>query len=246
MIDPIFWLALSLFLVAISLTAVLVVAVPAIQEIARAARSVEKLFDTLSRELPPTLEAIRLTGLEISELTDDVTESVKSAAQVAKQVDASFTEVRHQAKSARTTTRSMMAGMRAAWKTLTQPEDLNTSSRARLGGSYPSREPGEPPSGSRVQERSSPLDAPIPPPERTRDQSQPDRSGSLGDQYNPSLPADRPIMPPNPPKLGHPLQLPQRLQQVLPKPSPPLTDKPLAMPDLAITDDMSLYDDVNS
>lgn len=50
--DPVFWLALSLFLVAISLTAVLMVAVPAIQEVGRAARSVEKLFDTLSRDLP--------------------------------------------------------------------------------------------------------------------------------------------------------------------------------------------------
>ncbi len=73
-IDPLFWLGLSLLLVATSLTAVLVAAIPALQELARAARSAEKLFDTLSRELPPTLEAIRVTGLEITDLTDDVSD----------------------------------------------------------------------------------------------------------------------------------------------------------------------------
>ncbi len=66
MIDPLFWLGLSILLVAVSLTAVLIAALPALQELARAARSAEKLFDTLQREFPPTLEAIRLTGLEIS------------------------------------------------------------------------------------------------------------------------------------------------------------------------------------
>lgn len=119
--DPLFWLALSLFLVAISLTAVLVVAVPALQEVGRAARSVEKLFDTLSRDLPPTLESIRLTGLEISELTDDVTDSVKSAAQAAKQVEESLVDMRQQAQSAQGATRSVVAGVRAAWQTFTRP-----------------------------------------------------------------------------------------------------------------------------
>ena len=73
-----FWLALSIFLVAVSLTAVLIALLPAVQALARAARSVEKLADTLSREFPPTLEAIRLTGMEISELTEDVSEGVQS------------------------------------------------------------------------------------------------------------------------------------------------------------------------
>ncbi|MCC3433159.1 MAG: DUF948 domain-containing protein, partial [Microcoleus sp. PH2017_04_SCI_O_A] len=76
MSDPIFWLGLSILLVAVSLTAVLVTLIPAVQALARAARSVEKLADTLAREFPPTLEAIRLTGLEISELTDDVSDGV--------------------------------------------------------------------------------------------------------------------------------------------------------------------------
>lgn len=139
MIDPLFWLGLSILLVAVSLTAVLVVAVPALQELARAARSAEKLFDTLSRELPPTLEAIRLTGLEITDLTDDVSEGVQSAGQVVKQVDESITTVKRQVQKAQVTGRSAVAGLKAAWKSLTRPakprrtaDRLPPSSRASL------------------------------------------------------------------------------------------------------------------
>ena len=120
MIDPLFWLGLSLLLVAISLTAVLVAAVPALQELARAARSAEKLFDTLRRDLPPTLDAIRLTGLEISDLTDDVSTGVQSASQVVKQVDQSLEQARSQAKNIQINTKSVFTGVKAAWKTLTR------------------------------------------------------------------------------------------------------------------------------
>jgi uncharacterized protein YoxC len=116
-IDPLFWLGLSILLVAVSLTAVLIAAIPALQELGRAARSVEKLADTLRRELPPTLEAIRLTGLEISDLTDDVSEGVKSAGQVAKQVDQSLSGVKNQAKNVQVNTRGVVAGVKAAWNT---------------------------------------------------------------------------------------------------------------------------------
>ena len=99
MIDPLFWLGLSILLVAASLTAVLVAAIPALQEVAHAARSAEKFFDTLSRELPPTLNAIRNTTLEITELTDDVSEGVKSAGQVVKQFDQSLDTAKKQAEN---------------------------------------------------------------------------------------------------------------------------------------------------
>lgn len=122
MLEPTFWLGLSLFLVAISLTAVLVVAIPALYELARAARSAEKLFDTLARELPSTLDAIRLTGLEISELTDDVTEGVKNAGNAARQLEESVTEMRRQARNAQRTTRGVTAGVKAAWKTFTRAD----------------------------------------------------------------------------------------------------------------------------
>jgi hypothetical protein len=108
-------------LVAVSLTAVLVAALPALQELGRAARSIEKLADTLRRELPPTLEAIRLTGLEISDLTDDVSEGVKSAGQVVKQVDQSLSGAKNQAKKVQVNTRGVVAGVKAAWKTWRRP-----------------------------------------------------------------------------------------------------------------------------
>ena len=130
MIDPLFWLGLSILLVAVSLTAVLVAALPALQELARAARSAEKLFDTLRRDLPPTLEAIRLTSLEITELSDDVSDGVKSAVQVAQQVDQSLDGAVKKAQKIEVGTRSVVAGVKAAWKTLTRtPSNRSRSDR---------------------------------------------------------------------------------------------------------------------
>jgi hypothetical protein len=120
LVDPLFWLALSFLLVVISLTAVLMVAIPAMRELGRAARSAEKFFDTLGRELPPTLEAIRLTGLEIVELTDDVTEGVQSAGQVVQQVNQSITTAQTGAKRLNTGTKTFFAGARAAWQAWTK------------------------------------------------------------------------------------------------------------------------------
>jgi len=121
-IDPLFWLGCSILLVAVSLAAVLVALIPALQEIARAARSVEKLAETLSRELPPTLSAIRLTGMEISDLTDDVSDGVKSAGQTVKQVEQSVVSAKTQAKKVQVTTRSVLTGVKAAWKTFTRSQ----------------------------------------------------------------------------------------------------------------------------
>jgi uncharacterized protein YoxC len=112
MADPVFWLGLSILLVAVSLAAVLVAAMPAFRELARAARSAEKLFDTLSRELPPTLKSIRDTGAEISSLTDDMSEGVQGAGRLVSQVDQSVSGVKKQAK---VTTRGVVAGVKAAW-----------------------------------------------------------------------------------------------------------------------------------
>jgi hypothetical protein len=110
-----------MLLVAVSLTAVLVAALPALRELSRAARSAEKLFDTLSRELPPTLEAIRLTGLEITDLTDEVSEGVQSAGRVVQQIDQSLSGVKRQAKQAQVVSRSLVVGFKAAWKAFNRP-----------------------------------------------------------------------------------------------------------------------------
>jgi uncharacterized protein YoxC len=119
-IDPIFWLGVSILLVAISITAMLVVAIPAFQELGRASRSAEKLFDTLNRDLPPTLEAIRRTGAEISDLTEEMNQGVQSAGNLVRQVDESVTGAKQQVQRAQATTRSLTTGMKAAWKTFTQ------------------------------------------------------------------------------------------------------------------------------
>ncbi len=107
-------------LVAVSLTALLVAAFPAIQDLSRAARSAEKLFDRLDRELPPTLEAIRLTGLELSDLSDEVTQGVQSANAIVQQVDRSIVEAKKQAGTVGTSTKSVWVGVKAAWQTWVQ------------------------------------------------------------------------------------------------------------------------------
>jgi uncharacterized protein YoxC len=120
--EPLFWLGLSILLVAVSLTALLVTAIPAFQELAKAGRSVQKLADTLSRELPPTLEAIRLTGLEISELSDELNQGAKNAGEAVKQVNDGIKVVKKQAESVSVTTRGAIAGLRAGWQAFNKPK----------------------------------------------------------------------------------------------------------------------------
>jgi uncharacterized protein YoxC len=118
-IDPVFWLGVSILFVAVSIAAVLVAAMPAFRELARAARSAEKLFDTLNREFPPTLKSIRDTGAEISSLTDDMSEGVQGAGRVVQQVDQSISGVKQKTE---VTTRSIVSGVKAAWKAFSRPD----------------------------------------------------------------------------------------------------------------------------
>ncbi len=134
MTNPLFWLGLSLLLVAVSLTVILIALLPAVYALARTARSVERLVDTLNRDIPPTLEALRLTGLEISELTDDLTEGVQSAGEVVKQVDQTLTTAKQQAQQVQITTKSVFTGLSAAWQTLTRKSTPSSKNR-RLKGS---------------------------------------------------------------------------------------------------------------
>ena len=117
MTEPIFWLGCSLLLVAVSLTAVFIAALPALQELARAARSAEKLFDTLHREFPPTLEAIRLTGAEISELTENIDEGVKSPRQVVQGVERSLGSAKAGLSKLDRGSRRLLIGFKVAWNT---------------------------------------------------------------------------------------------------------------------------------
>lgn len=148
------WLGLSILLLAVGLAVLVCVSVPALFGLARAARSAEKLFDTLDRELPRTLEAMRNTGADLSGLADDMTDSVSSARNIVKQVDHSLSDVRQQAYQAKRTTRSVAIGFRAAWRVLTKP----TKPRAKRPRKPPVRPPAKPPVS-----RSAPPSPPVPP-----------------------------------------------------------------------------------
>lgn len=120
--EPFFWLGFSILLVAISLTAVLVAAIPAVQELSRAARSAEKLFDTLNKEFPPTLEAIRLTNMQLTELSDEVKGGIKSASSTVKQIDSSIVTTKKQVEKVKVSSRGLIVGLKAAWKSLRTPD----------------------------------------------------------------------------------------------------------------------------
>ncbi len=135
MTNPVIWLGLSILLLAIGLAALVCVSIPALIGLARAARSAEKFFDTLDRELPRTLEAMRHTGDDLRGLADDMTDSVSSARNIVRQVDRSLSDVRQQANHAKRTTRSVAIGFRAAWQVLTKP----TGSRKRRRRPPPSK-----------------------------------------------------------------------------------------------------------
>ncbi|MBL1211155.1 DUF948 domain-containing protein [Geminocystis sp. GBBB08] len=117
MTEPIFWLGFSLCLVSISLTAVLVTLIPVAQELSRAARSAEKLFDTLNREFPNTLEAIKATNIELTELSGEMKEGVKSASGAVKQIDHSLVTAKKQVENAQIKSRSFWAGLKAGIRT---------------------------------------------------------------------------------------------------------------------------------
>ncbi|NJN31109.1 MAG: DUF948 domain-containing protein [Synechococcales cyanobacterium RM1_1_8] len=120
--NPLLWLGLSLFLVAVCLVAVLLVAIPVIQELARTARSAEKLLDMLARELPPTLQSLRNTGDDLSQLSGQVHEGVRSASRVVSQVDQSLGAVRQQTETAKRSSLSLVVGLQAAWQKLREPQ----------------------------------------------------------------------------------------------------------------------------
>jgi hypothetical protein len=185
--NPLLWLTLSLLLLTVSLTTVLLVAVPALQELGRAARTAEKLFDTLHRELPPTLEALRLTGRELAELSDDVDTGVRHAAEVVRQVDEGLSLARQQLEWMDRSRRSAWVGVKTAWRVWLQPSLVGQQPRPKKLGHRRSSLP------------ELPRPSPSPPP-----QIGPDRDGYLpaaapspgGDQDETGQPPTSPREPP--------------------------------------------------
>lgn len=127
--DPVFWLGCSLLLVAVSLAVVAIVAMPVIQEMARVARSADRLLTTLDRELPRTLEALRATGSDLGSLQKEVNRGVKSAASVVEQVDRSLVVTKQQVGQAQTLAKGVAIGFKVAWRTFKNyPQTKSTES----------------------------------------------------------------------------------------------------------------------
>jgi uncharacterized protein YoxC len=121
MSEAIFLLGLSFLLVVVCLTILLLTAIPTFKELAKAANSIIRLTDTLTRELPATLEAIRMTGLELSELSDELNQGAKNAGEAVKQVNDGLKGVRQSATSASMAPKSAFAGIKAGLKSLGRP-----------------------------------------------------------------------------------------------------------------------------
>jgi uncharacterized protein YoxC len=119
--EAIFLLGLSFLLVVVCLTILLMTAIPTFKELGKAANSIIRLADTLTRELPGTLEAIRMTGLELSELSDELNQGAKNAGEAVKQVNDGIKGVRQGASNATIATKSALAGLRAGLKSFGRP-----------------------------------------------------------------------------------------------------------------------------
>lgn len=115
--EPLFWLGLSLTLVAVSLTSVLVTIIPLVQQLNNTARSAEKLFDILNQEFPHTLEAIRQTNLELTELSEEMKEGVKSASSTVKQIDVGLISAKEKVNQAQNKGKSFWIGLKTGIKT---------------------------------------------------------------------------------------------------------------------------------
>ncbi|KAF8659541.1 hypothetical protein HU200_058291 [Digitaria exilis] len=115
--DPVFFIlaavAVTLFSVAqtcVAFTGMVVVAIPTMLAIRRAANSFSMLADAALEELPSTMAAMRLSGMEISDLTlelsdlsHEIADGVNKSAKVAQAVEAGIGQMqsiaRLQAKS---------------------------------------------------------------------------------------------------------------------------------------------------
>ncbi|MEM7773604.1 MAG: hypothetical protein AAGA75_27395 [Cyanobacteria bacterium P01_E01_bin.6] len=107
-------------MVAVSLVIFLASLLPTIQELNRAVRGAEHLIETLNRELPTTLDALRSTSRELNHLTEDLGDGVESAKQIVQQVDRGLEETEKQLVQARITSQSAIAGAKAAWNAFFQ------------------------------------------------------------------------------------------------------------------------------
>ncbi|XP_022718994.1 uncharacterized protein LOC111277095 isoform X2 [Durio zibethinus] len=84
----------------VAFTSLVIAAVPTLYAMGRAAISLSKLADTAREELPSTMAAIRLSGMEISELTlelsdlsQEIANGVNKSAQVVQAAEAGIRRI---------------------------------------------------------------------------------------------------------------------------------------------------------
>lgn len=105
-----FLLAFIACTTSVAFTSLVVAAVPALYAMGRAAISLSKLADTAREELPSTMAAIRLSGMEISDLTlelndlsQEIADGVSKSAQAVQAAEAGIRQIgslaRHQTMS---------------------------------------------------------------------------------------------------------------------------------------------------
>ncbi|KAK3037584.1 hypothetical protein RJ639_030767 [Escallonia herrerae] len=95
-----FLLAFIACTTSVAFTSLVIAAVPALYAMGRAAISLSKLADTAREELPSTMAAIRLSGMEISDLTlelsdlsQEITDGVTKSAQAVQAAEAGIRQI---------------------------------------------------------------------------------------------------------------------------------------------------------
>jgi len=116
--DPLLWLGVSTALLAVSAAAVVLVSIPVILKFSKTAQSAERLLETLNQELPATLEALRSTGEELANLTEELGDGVESAKSIVNRVDVGMDYAEQQWQQAQIISKSAVTGVRTAWSAL--------------------------------------------------------------------------------------------------------------------------------
>jgi regulator of protease activity HflC (stomatin/prohibitin superfamily) len=84
----------------VAFTSLVITAIPTLVAMGRAATSFAKLADTARKELPSTLAAVRLSGMEISDLTlelsdlsQDITDGINKSAKAVQAAEAGIKQI---------------------------------------------------------------------------------------------------------------------------------------------------------
>lgn len=95
-----FLLSFITCMTSVAFASLVIAAVPTLYAMGRAATSLSKLADTAREELPSTMAAIRLSGMEISDLTlelselsQDIADGVTKSAQVVQAAEAGIQQI---------------------------------------------------------------------------------------------------------------------------------------------------------